>query len=178
MALRGAAARRYAQAAFQIARETNGLDRWLNDLKKINSIFGSPSVASLVQNPRVTDDEKRQVIERLLPAGTVDPLVTNLLMLLARRERLTMLPRIVEVFQELYNREKGIVVADVTTAVPLNDAQQRGVAERLARITGKTVQLHVHHDPRILGGMITRIGDELIDASVSTRLAQLAERLT
>jgi F-type H+-transporting ATPase subunit delta len=68
-------------------------------------------------------------------------------------------------------------VADVTSAVPLNEAQQRKVSDQLSRITGKTVQLRVHQDPTILGGLVTRIGDELIDASVATRLGELAERL-
>ncbi len=101
----------------------------------------------------------------------------NFIKLLVQRGRLSSLPRIVEIFGEMYNREKGIVIADVTTAVPLDDAHQKEVADKLAKITGKTVQLRLHTDPSILGGIITRIGDELIDASVASRLAQLAERL-
>jgi F-type H+-transporting ATPase subunit delta len=77
----------------------------------------------------------------------------------------------------MYNKEKGIVIAEVTTAIPLDEAHQKRVADQLARLTGKTVQLRTRTDPRILGGVITRIGDELIDASVATRLADLAERL-
>jgi F-type H+-transporting ATPase subunit delta len=61
--------------------------------------------------------------------------------------------------------------------VALDDAHRKEVVDRLAQITGKTVELQTHTDPSILGGIVTRIGDELIDASVATRLAQLAERL-
>ncbi len=79
----------------------------------------------------------------------------------------------------MYNRERGIVVADVTTAVPLDDAHRSRVEQQLSAITGgKTVQLRLHTDPSILGGMVARIGDELLDASVATRLATLAQRLT
>jgi F-type H+-transporting ATPase subunit delta len=78
----------------------------------------------------------------------------------------------------MYNREKGIVIADVTTAVPLDEAHRKEVADRLAKITGKTVEIRMHTDPNILGGIITRIGDELLDSSVASQLAQLAERLT
>ena len=108
----------------------------------------------------------------------MDDLAMNLLLLLLKRHRLALLPRILETYQELYNKEKGIVVADVTAAVPLDEAHRQQVADQLSRITGKTIELRMHTDPRILGGLITRIGDELIDASVATRLAELGERLT
>ncbi len=178
MALRGAAARRYAQAIFDIAKDAGNLDRWLSDLKVLSGVFGSPNAIAALEDPKVTEDDRRRVVYSHLPREVVDPLAINLVLLLVRRNRLALLPRIVETFQEMYNREKGIVVADVTTAVPLDEAHQQRVAAQLSRITGKTVQLRVHHDPRILGGLITRIGDELIDASLATRLASLAERLS
>src|SRR5205085_12009909 len=105
------------------------------------------------------------------------PIVANLLYILVTRQRLALLPRIFESYQQLYNREKGIMVADVTSAVPLDEAQQKRVVAELSKITGKTIELRVHQDPSILGGLITRIGDELIDASVATRLANLSQRL-
>jgi len=103
--------------------------------------------------------------------------VLNLLFLLAERQRLSLLPRIVESYQEMYNKAKGIVVAEVTTAVPLDAARKQQVANRLSELTGKTIELRTKEDPRILGGMITRIGDQLIDGSVSARLSELADRL-
>jgi F-type H+-transporting ATPase subunit delta len=178
VAVRGVAARRYAQAAFEIARDNKTLDQWLGDLKTLNGVFGAPEVASILEDPKLTEDGQRKVVDRLLPKGLVGELAMNLLLLLIKRNRLRSLPRILDVYQELYNREKGIVVADVTTAVPLDEQQRKQVAQRLSQITGKTIELRVHEDPRILGGMITRIGDELIDASVASRLAALAERLT
>jgi F-type H+-transporting ATPase subunit delta len=90
---------------------------------------------------------------------------------------LAYLPRIVEIFQQMYNKEKGILEAEVTSAVPLDAAHQKRVSEELSKITGKSVQLHLREDPAILGGIIARIGDQLIDASVATRLAELSERL-
>lgn len=178
MATRGPAARRYAQAVLDIAKENGTLDRWLSDLKVLSGVFGAPSVITMLEDPKLTEEDQKQVVARLLEKGLVDDLAVNLLMLLLRRGRLGSLPRIVEVFQDLYNKEKGIIVADVTTAVPLDDAHKQRVADQLSRITGKTIDLRLHHDPRILGGLITRIGDELIDASVATRLAELSDRLT
>ncbi|MBF6613906.1 MAG: F0F1 ATP synthase subunit delta [Chloroflexi bacterium] len=178
MALRGAAGRRYAQAVFDIAKDTNTLDQWLSDLKVLDGIFGGQNAVSALEDPRVTEPEQRRTITELVSKGVVSQISLNMLMLLLHRRRLNLLPRIVEAYQAMYNKEKGIIIADVTTAVPLDEAHQKRVADRLSTITGKSVELHVHEDPRMLGGIITRIGDELIDASLATRLAELGERMS
>jgi F-type H+-transporting ATPase subunit delta len=178
VALRGAAARRYAQAVFDIAKDAGTIDRWLADLKTLGGAFGSPEVVRALEDPKLKESEQRTIVNERLAASKIDPLALNLIYLLVRRNRLALLPRIVQTYQQLYNSEKGIVVADVTSAVQLSEAQQRQVISQLSQVTGKTIQLRVHHDPRILGGLVTRIGDELIDTSVATRFATLAERLT
>jgi len=178
VAVRGAAARRYAQAVFEIAKESGTLDKWLADLKTMNSLFGDQATVNMLEDPKLTRDAQYQIVDDLVSKVQVDPLVGNFIKLLVQRGRLVSLPRIVEIYGEMYNREQGIVVADVITAVPLDEAHRKEVGDRLARITGKTVELRMHTDPSILGGIVTRIGDELIDASVASQLAQLAERLT
>ena len=178
MAVRGAAARRYAQAVFDIAKEAGSLDKWLADLKTMNSLFGDPATVDMLEDPKITRDTQNKIVDDVVSKVQVEPLMGNFIKLLVQRGRLASLPRIVEIFGEMYNREKGIIIADVITAIPLDDAHRKEVADRLARITGKTVELRMHTDPSILGGIVTRIGDELIDASVASRLAQLAERLT
>lgn len=179
MALRGAAARRYAQAVFDMAKEGDSLDRWLSDLRVLNGVFGSDNAVSTLEDPKLTHaDQQRMVLEKL-PKGVVTDLATNFLLLLVQRGRLSLLPRIVELYQQMYNKQKGIIVAEVTTAVPLDDAHKKRVSDQIAQITGgKEVDLRLKEDPRILGGIITRIGDELIDASVANRLAELSERLS
>lgn len=178
MALRGAAARRYAQAVFDLAKEAGSLDQWLADLKTLNSIFGSQGAVTTLEDPKATHAAQNKVVDDILARLKIDPLAGNFVKLLVQRGRLSSLPRIVEIFGEMYNREKGIVVAEVTTAISLDDAHKKQVADSLTRMTGKTVELRTKTDPSILGGIITRIGDELIDASVASRLAQLAEKLT
>lgn len=179
MALRGTAARRYAQAVFDLAKEAGTLDRWLSDLKVLNGLFGTQNAVLNLEDPKLTADDQRRIVDEHLPNDVISDLAKNLLLLLIQRDRLALMPRIVELYQELYNKQAGVVVADVTTAVPLDAAHQTRVADQLSKITGgKTVELRLHEDPRILGGMIAKIGDELIDASVATRLADLAERLS
>jgi len=177
VALRGAAARRYAQAVFDLAKESGSLDQWLADLKTLDSFFSNPETLNMLEDPKITRDAQNKVVDDLVSKVHIQPLMGNFIKLLVQRGRLSSLPRIVEIYGELYNREKGIVIADVTTAVQLDDAHKKEVADKLAKITGKTIQLRLHTDPTILGGMITRIGDELMDASVASQLAQLAERL-
>jgi F-type H+-transporting ATPase subunit delta len=110
---------------------------------------------------------------------TLDPLVKNLLYLLAERGRLGLVPRITDEFIAMANRQEGVVVAIVTTAVDLNATQQKKVQDRLQQLTGaEKIDLRLHTDPGIIGGMIARVGDELYDGSVRTKLNDLQERLT
>lgn len=178
MATRGSAARRYAQAVIDLAKEQGTLDVWKADLETLNAMFGNAQTVAALEDPKLTEASQNKIVGNAFAREKVSPMAMNLLRLLAQRDRLSLLPRIVTVFGELYNREKGIVVADVTTAIPLDEAHRKSVTAQLERITGKTVQLRTHTDPRILGGIITRIGDELIDASVASRLASLAEKIS
>jgi F-type H+-transporting ATPase subunit delta len=97
--------------------------------------------------------------------------------LLGSKGRLELLPQIAEAFQEFVDERRGIAHARVVTAVPLNDDEQRALAERLSQLTGKTVDLRLYHDESILGGLVARIGDRLIDGSTKSKLIALKRRL-
>jgi F-type H+-transporting ATPase subunit delta len=174
----GAAARRYAQAVLDMAKKAGTLDQWKTELDTLNEMFGNEQTVSALEDPKLTHASEAKIIDSVFAAEKVSPVAMNFLRLLAERRRLSLLPRIVEVFQELYNKEKGILVAYVTTAIPLDEAHKKRVADQITRTTGKTVVLQTRTDPSILGGIITQIGDELVDASVATRLSELAEKLT
>ncbi len=174
----GAVPRRYAEAAFTLARESNKLDRWRTDLRMVSGITSDPTLRTRLEDPNVSSAEKHAMLDRTLTVQ-VDPGVLHLLYLLSDRGRFGSLPRIVEEFIEMANKEQGIVVADVTTAVPLDEKRQQEVVASLKRLAGaKQIELRNHVDPAILGGLVARIGDELYDGSVRTRLAQLAERIS
>jgi F-type H+-transporting ATPase subunit delta len=179
LAQRGAAARRYAQAVFDLAKEAGTLEQWRKDLALLKQLFGHEGVISALEDPRTSQDAKHKLTEGLLGKQRVEPLAANLVRLLVERDRAHLMPRLVEAFERMYNKEMGIVIAEVTTAVPLDPAHQAQVAQHLATLTGaKTVDLRVKVDPSILGGIVARIGDELIDASVATRLSELAQRIS
>jgi F-type H+-transporting ATPase subunit delta len=173
----GASARRYAEAAFELAKKHNTLDRWLSDLKTAAGILADPQLLRTLENPKLPKARKRAQVDAAFPVS-LDPLVKNLLYMLVDRERIGVLAQLRDAFTELYNRDQGIVVAEVTTAVDLDSAEQQKVEARLRQLTGaKRIDLRVHTDPRIIGGLIARVGDMLYDGSVRSRLNDLQERL-
>lgn len=173
----GAVARRYAEAAFTLARDSNNLDRWRTDLRMAAGVLSDPRLRARLEDPNTHTAEKHKMIDSAFTVE-IDKGVRSLLYLLADRSRFGNLQAIVNEFVEMANREQGVVVADVITAIPLDEGRQKDVAERLKRMVGaKQVELRNHVDPAIIGGVIARIGDELYDGSVRTRLAQLAERI-
>jgi F-type H+-transporting ATPase subunit delta len=174
----GAVPRRYAEAAFALARAKGSLDRWRRDLQVAAGVLSNPNLLTPLADPNRHFAEKRQLIDTALTVP-LDSGVLHLIYLLTQRGRIASLGRMVEEFVGMANKEQGIVIAEVTTAVPLTEQGQQAVAERIKGLAGATqVELHPHVDARILGGIVAQIGDELYDGSVRTRLAQLAERIS
>ncbi len=173
--IREIAARRYGQAAFQIAREAGTEELWSEGLSLMAAIFSDPEMAAMMQEARISSADKMGLAEKAL-AG-VDPLVLNLARLLVHRGRTALASQIEEAFQELADAERGIAHALVTTAVPLSDDETRAVAEKLSEISDQQVVVETEVDERIIGGLVARIGDKLIDGSTRSRLLALKRRL-
>jgi F-type H+-transporting ATPase subunit delta len=173
--IRQIAARRYAEAAFQIAREQGTEERWLEGLSLMAAVFSDPEVVRVMQEARISTADKTGLAERALEG--VDPLALNLARLLVHRGRTALAPQIAEAFREVVDAERGIAHAVVTTAVPLSEAEARAVNEKLREISGKQVVVETRVDEGIIGGLVARIGDKLIDGSTRSRLAALKRRL-
>lgn len=172
----GVAARRYAQAVFEMADQAGTLDRWERDLRVLVDAFGDPAVAAFFASPKVPAEQKHALVRRLL-GPDAEPLALNLAGLLIGRGRFAMLPQLYAAFEESLLARQGIALGDVTTAIPLDDQERAAVQQRLQALLGKEVQLRAHVDPEIIGGIIVRVGDQLIDGSVLSRLRALRERL-
>lgn len=169
-------ARRYAEAAFGIARDTGTEDQWRADLDAIAELAEHPQAAPFFASGRVSEDDKRRLLERAL--ADLSPLAMNLARILLNRGRLTLAPQIAAAYNAMLDAERGIQHALVTTAVNLSDAERQAVARRLQELTGaREVQLETRVDPSIIGGMIVRIGDRLIDGSTRTKLVELKRSL-
>jgi F-type H+-transporting ATPase subunit delta len=154
----------------------NQLDAWLEALDQASSVYDNHATALFLTSPVVPADKKRAVLAELLPR--IAPEVGRFLGILARRDRLDLVPEIAQVFRRLLNEHHGIAVAQVTTAIPIDARQQAVIANRLERRLGKTVTLETRVDPSILGGVIAQIGDNVIDGSVRGRLERLRRTLT
>ena len=173
--IRDVAAKRYAEAAYLIAREDGKQDAWLADLTSMATLFADPDAQALLQNSSVPPAAKAQLVEKGL-AG-VDPLVLNLARILLRRNKTALGPQIREAFQELVDASKGISHATVTSAVPLTADDVSAITQKLTGITGGPVVVATTVDEGILGGLVVRIGDRLIDGSTKSRLVALKQQL-
>lgn len=169
------ATKRYLQAIVEIARETQSFDAWERDLQRLGAMASDQQVAAFLENPSVQVAKKKKAVDVILKDA--QPEARTLAYLLIDRQRTGIIPDLVDAFNEAVLAEKGIVMADVTTAEPLDDKMQAAVRERIGQLIGKKVELRMHTDPEIIGGLIARIGDEVIDGSVQARLRRLRTRL-
>lgn len=173
--IRDIAARRYGEAAFQIASEQGTEEAWSEGLAAVAALFSDPNADSLLSSARVSYEDKAAFVRRALEG--VDPLVLNLALLLVQRDRHSLGPQVREAFQELADARRGIAHAVVTTAVPISDAEAKAVADKLSEISGARVVVEMEVDDSIIGGLVARIGDKLIDGSTRSQLESLKRRL-
>ncbi len=173
-----ASARRYAEAAFSVARETGDYDAWLTALDAVVRLLDDPQAATVFTSPAVDPSDKQKALDRLVPRAP--RLIHNFLAILIERDRVSQVPAIAEALRERVNEERGILTADVTTAVPLDAELQKTIARRLGTQLGHDptrLVIRPHVDPAIIGGVVARVGDTLIDDSVRGRIERLRRAL-
>jgi len=176
MARRDTAARRYAEAAFQVARESDALDRWQADLAVLDETLAVPELRALIEHPAVAFADKERVLRRAVADVGDEPL--NLILLMIRRGRPGAIPAMRGHFEELVRRRRGIARAEIRSALPLDKEDRAELEGTLARLVGREVELTELVDPSLIGGISVRIGDRLYDASIRSRLERLRARLT
>lgn len=176
MARPSTAARRYAEAAFEIALRDGTVDPWREQLDVAATVLADPAVAAGLENPSIPTADREAALTRGL-GSSVDPLVLNLLLVMIRRGRIDQLPRVAEEFHRLDDRRNDITTALATSASPLGPAEVSALTERLQQMTGGRVRLDLEVDPSLLGGLVVRVGDRLIDGSVRGRLERLRNQL-
>ena len=173
---RSASPRRYAQAVFQIATEKDELEGWLANLTVLAQTLEDRDFAEFLDAPQVPLSQKIEAIRSAL-GDTVGPLALNLISLLASRNIAQVLPGVVEQYQRLLDAHHGIERAEVVSAVPLDDARREQVAELLRGIVGKQIRLTSRVEPTILGGLVARVGDRVLDGSTVTKLEAMRREL-
>ena len=170
-------ARRYAQAVLELALEGNNLDEWRNDLTTLAQVWGDTRISARLDDPNLGRtrrmDEARAALQ-----GHVNPLALTMVLLLVDRGRAALIPQIAAAFDRLERERERRVTAHVISAIPLTEQQEQRLKEQLSRRTDRTVDLETRVDPSIIGGLIVRVGDELIDASVAGRLRGIEAQLS
>ena len=170
--------RRYSQAIFRMALEQKDLNKWQSDLRKVATLMRDRALSSLISNPGTSGEEKSKTLSQRL--GDVNPLAVKLVLLLAAKGKLAAIDDVAEEYQLLVDNYRGVEgteTAEVTTAIPLDDDYQLKIAQRITEIVGKPVLLKPKVDPAIIGGIIIRVGDKLIDGSIRSKLAALRKDL-
>ncbi len=173
---RTSTARRYAEAAFEIAQRDGNVDAWLSQLSTVAQAVADPELVNHLEDPHVPLDKRSAVMHEMLGPKML-PQVGNLLTLALRRRRLESMPQVASEFRRLYNKNAGIVVATATSALPLDSDEVTALTKRLEQMTGAKIELDTKVDPSLLGGIQVRIGDTLYDGSVRGRLERLRSRL-
>jgi len=176
MARPSTAARRYAEAAFELASRDDAFDGWSEGLALAARFAADDGVVHVVDNPSIPHADRQLAVGRLLE-GRVAPGVLNLARLLAQRGRFERLPAIAAEYTRLLNRRRGIVAAVVTSAQPLTADETTALQARLETMTGSGVDLRSAVDETLIGGLTVRVGDQLLDASLRGRLERLRHQL-
>ena len=170
------AARRYAEAAFQVAMRDDELDGWRDDLALAADILGRAEVEPVVDSPAIATEDRLAVVDKLLE-GRVRPGALRLVRLLVERGRARELGRVSDQFVRLLNAHRGIVVATVTSAAPLTDDETAEIRKRVEAMADATVDMRTAVDPALLGGLTVQIGYRFLDASIRGRLERLRTQL-
>jgi F-type H+-transporting ATPase subunit delta len=170
------AAKRYAKAVFELAREEGRTDPVREDLAALRRLLAeSPELRDFLGNYMLAPARRVQLLGRLFEAH-IDRLSLRFLLFLEEKKRMALLPEILDHFAKLADAGAGVLKATITSAKPLDEAQLASIRERLRRRHGKDVQTVAQLDPTLLGGFQIQMGDAIEDYSISTQLATLHRR--
>ena len=166
---------RYATALFGLARDENQIDAVTRSLDSLEAaLAGSPDFATLVASPLVSRSDASKAIAALVPTLGVDPITAKFIGVLAHNGRLAELKNVIRLTRLLALGHRGETTADVISAHPLDDRQIAELKSKLRTRVGREVGIKATVDPSLLGGIVVRLGSQMIDASIRTKLNTLA----
>jgi ATP synthase F1 delta subunit len=177
--MKSASLPRYATALFNSAKPAGKLEKVYGDLDSIRSLARSDAAFKLfLETPGIKKDQKQNVVSDVCKSAKTDELTKNFLSVLLENQRLTDLVEIVNCFEELYRKDLGQVICTVTSAADLTNAQRKLVEEAIsARMSGKKLVVSYDVSPTVLGGLVVKIDDQVLDYSVSSKVDRLKAQL-
>ncbi len=165
---------RYAKALFELALDTGAVDQVRADLDGLAGLIAeSADLRRLLSSPAFASEDKGKALGAVAERAGFGAVTRKFLGLLTENRRAAALPAVIAAYRRLHDKHRGVVAAQVTTAIALTPAQQKGVADALAQALGKAPEITIAVDPSILGGVKVRVGSRLFDASLKTRLDSL-----
>jgi len=166
---------RYAAALFGLARDHSQIDSVAQSLESLSrALAESVDLKRLVSSPLISRADAGKVISALTPTLALDPMTAKFIGVLAQNGRLRELPAVIAQIRRLADAHRGETTAQVTTAHPLDDQQRAALATQLKARARRDVIIDAKVDPAILGGIVVRLGSQMIDASIRTKLNTLA----
>lgn len=168
----------YGSALFELAAEENAIDSVLLEVKAVQQAFAeNTELIQLLNHPKVAKEEKKSVIENIFK-GRVSDHLAGFLVLIVEKDRYNDIEDIFEYFIKEVYEYKNIGIAFVTSAKELSDEQKKAVEDRLLQVTKYVdFEMHFNVDPDLIGGMVIRIGDRVVDSSIRTKLGDLQKEL-
>ena len=168
----------YAEALVSLASAQGLMDTFEADIRFMAAVLqATPELGQFLASPLIKAEAKKNLLQQVF-ADQIHPLLLNALKLLCDRRRIMFLEAVCRRFLELQRKLQNIVLAEVTTAVPLTEAQQQSIRERVRDFTqARGVELQIAQDPTLLGGVIIKIGSQVIDLSLRGQLRRLALQL-
>lgn len=171
-------ARRYAKALFALGVENGTYETYNETLQGIAGLCSSmPELVDALTNPLYPLDARMQVMTGLIAAQKTDRIMANFLKLLVEKKRAEILPEIAEEFQAMVDEARNVCHGSVLSAVALSDALQGKIQNTLEKLTGKKVELSTSVDPSLIGGIVAKVGDLVLDGSIRTQLAGLKDSI-
>jgi F-type H+-transporting ATPase subunit delta len=171
-------ATRYARALLDVLLKESTPEQGARDLTGVSALLAEfPELQRAFTNPAIPAARKRALIAALLPKLSLSSPVAKLLLMLAERDRLVLLPDVIAVYEERFEELQKVIRAEVTTAEPLSSERLSALQQRLASATGRTVKVTTKVDPAIIGGLKAQIGSTVYDGSIATQLETFRQRL-
>ena len=169
----------YAQALMSVAQSKNQTEQFGEDVRSLRSLLSeSAQLQNFFENPFIQPENKKAVINQILGEGA-NTYLRNFLMLLVDRKRISLLSAICRQYLALLRQLNQTVLAEVISAVPLTEAQQQAVTEKVIAMTNaRSVEVDAKIDREIIGGVIVKVGSQVIDASLRGQLRRLSLRLS
>jgi len=172
-----AVARRYARALFELAQEKGQIDQVDRELGLVVAMIDTnPQFKAVMSDVLLAPEVKTDLVRKLFE-GKLSPLVTNFLLVVIRKRRESYFQLMYRSFVDLANEARGIVEVEVRSAVPLPDETVQTLEQKLVVRLGKQVKFQTQVAPELIGGLVVRVGDQLMDGSIKTRLQRMRDRL-